>query len=443
MTTEERWNALYSVLNLRGDLNACLQHVFVKRLECLKVELQHEVLRANSRVYEGKAVIIGGTITGFVSRLEAIRTTNPFAILAEEASEVMEPLLVSCFSSSTRKLEKIGDHMQLQPAPQGIEVPSSVLSIQRRMRKNICDLTRNFYVEITTIEDHETCGSKVIGFHCGVPPQSIAVLTPYKGQLMLMRRMLMNTYGLCMKTKGRDSRPAPSCIVSTVDRFQGDEADIVVISLVIDGKSRTPFVKLQNRMRETSKSDDCLAESSTLGDVCCWKCRLLRRDYTLAEDVGALKERRTVAKEERDLKLRFCTVVCSVDLEDYHSYRNSIKCDGHRRKPDVEKHNQQCHVKVESPCSRHPRELVCSNVTASARGMYIDKALEKYQCNIRVEVSLPCGHNQNMTCYSHSEIVAGRRSWLVCNKEAIAPHEYSECKRVLKCTCSEFGRSMH
>ncbi|CAH0514974.1 unnamed protein product [Peronospora belbahrii] len=114
-----------------------------------------------------------------------------------------------------------------------------------------------------------------------------------------------------------------------------------------------------------------------------------------------------VAKEERDLKLRFCTVVCSVDLEDYHSYRNSIKCDGHRRKPDVEKHNQQCHVKVESPCSRHPRELVCSNVTASARGI---------------------------------EIVAGRRSWLVCNKEAIAPHEYSECKRVLKCTCSEFDR---
>ncbi|CAH0514136.1 unnamed protein product [Peronospora belbahrii] len=318
---------------------------------------------------------------------------------------------------------------QMISAPQGIEVPSSVLSIQRRMRKNICDLTRNFYVEITTIEDHETCGSKVIGFHCGVPPQSIAVLTPYKGQLMLMRRMLMNTYGLCMKTKGRDSRPAPSCIVSTVDRFQGDEADIVVISLVIDGKSRTPFVKLQNRMI-----------------VLLSRARLGIGPHIGRELPICCPEHRTsvaVAKEERDLKLRFCTVVCSVDLEDYHSYRNSIKCDGHRRKPDVEKHNQQCHVKVESPCSRHPRELVCSNVTASARGMYIDKALEKYQCNIRVEVSLPCGHNQNMTCYSHSEIVAGRRSWLVCNKEAIAPHEYSECKRVLKCTCSEFGRSMH
>ncbi|KAF4031045.1 ATPase family associated domain-containing protein 12 [Phytophthora infestans] len=287
LTLEERWNALFSVLNLWSDLNTRLQHAFVKQLEDLKVELQREILRANSRVYEGKSVI-GGTITGCVSRLEAIRTTNPFAILVEEASEVMEPLLVSCFSSSTRKLEMIGDHMQLQPsvmgkidfervnkinismferlisAPQGNEVPSSVLSIQRRMRKNICDLTRNFYDEITTIEDHQVCGTKVIGgakrkpgmvplldacegggrevpgvsphvffwthsgrqerasvglsrvnqqeakmtcklvqylVHCGVPAKSIAVLTPYKGQLMLMRKMLMDKYGLRMMSK--------------------------------------------------------------------------------------------------------------------------------------------------------------------------------------------------------------------------------------------------
>ncbi|KAG6968336.1 hypothetical protein JG687_00003807 [Phytophthora cactorum] len=334
MALEERWNALFSVLTLWGDLNTRLQHAFAKQLEDLKVELQREILRANSRVYEGKSVI-GGTITGCVSRLEAIRTTNPFAILVEEASEVMEPLLVSCFSSSTRKLEMIGDHMQLQPsvmgridfervnkinismferlisAPQGNEVPSSVLSIQRRMRKSICDLTRSFYDDITTIEDHEVCGTKVIGgakrkpgmvplldacegggrevpgvsphvffwthsgrqerasvglsrvnqqeakmtcklvqylVHCGVPAKSIAVLTPYKGQLMLMRKMLMDKYGLKMMTKERDPRPVPSCFLSTVDRFQGDEADIVIISLVIDGKSRTPFVKLQNRM---------------------------------------------------------------------------------------------------------------------------------------------------------------------------------------------------
>ena len=36
--------------------------------------------------------------------------------------------------------------------------------------------------------------------------------------------------------------------LSTVDRFQGDEADVVIASLVVDEKSRTQFVKLQNRM---------------------------------------------------------------------------------------------------------------------------------------------------------------------------------------------------
>ncbi|GMF35146.1 unnamed protein product [Phytophthora lilii] len=183
----------------------------------------------------------------------------------------------------------IEDHMQLQPsvmgridfeqvnkinismferlisAPQENEVPSSVLSIQRRMRKNICDLTRDSYNEITKIEDHEVCATKVIGtlskktnplleacerggrevsgvsphiffwthsgaeerasvglsrvnrkeatmtcklvqylVHCGVPPKSIAVLTPYKGQLMLMRKELMTTYGLRNMTKECD-----------------------------------------------------------------------------------------------------------------------------------------------------------------------------------------------------------------------------------------------
>ncbi|KAG3141311.1 hypothetical protein PI126_g15554 [Phytophthora idaei] len=511
---EERWNALFSVLNLWGDLNTRLQHAFAKQLEDLKVELQREILRANSRLYEGKFVI-GGTITGCVSRLEAIRTTDPFAILVEEASEVMEPLLVSCFSSSTRKLEMIGDHMQLQPsvmgridfervnkinismferlisAPQGNEVPSSVLSIQR---KSICDLTRSFYDDITTIEDHEVCGTKVIGgakrkpgmvplldacegagrevsgvsphvffwthsgrqerasvglsrvnqqeakmtcklvqylVHCGVPAKSIAVLTPYKGQLMLMRKMLMDKYGLKMMTKERDPRPVPSCFLSTVDRFQGDEADIVIISLVIDGKSRTPFVKLQNRMivllSRARLGMYVVGNAEYFGETSHWKktFELLEKDAesdnTEAVEctiykgprIGAAlpiccpehRESVALAKEERDLKLGFCTVVCSVELSCSHDC--GLMCHW----PQVNMHNKNCNVEVESPCSRHPRVLKCSAVTASAARAPINEALKKYQCDIRVGVSLPCGHNQKMKCYSHTE-----------------------------CTCSEFDR---
>ena len=38
---------------------------------------------------------------GCISRLEAIRSTRPFAVVVEEASEVLEPLLFSCFCDST------------------------------------------------------------------------------------------------------------------------------------------------------------------------------------------------------------------------------------------------------------------------------------------------------------------------------------------------------
>jgi hypothetical protein len=34
----------------------------------------------------------------------------------EEASEVLEPLLFSCLTSTTCKLELIGDHLQLKPS---------------------------------------------------------------------------------------------------------------------------------------------------------------------------------------------------------------------------------------------------------------------------------------------------------------------------------------
>ena len=47
--------------------------------------------------------------------MESIRKIKPFAILVEEASEVLEPLLFSCLGEDTVKFEMIGDHLQLKP----------------------------------------------------------------------------------------------------------------------------------------------------------------------------------------------------------------------------------------------------------------------------------------------------------------------------------------
>ena len=57
---------------------------------------------------------------GCISRLEAIRSTRPFAVVVEEASEVLEPLLFSCFVSSTVPQKKFRLHVFLAIA-KGIE----------------------------------------------------------------------------------------------------------------------------------------------------------------------------------------------------------------------------------------------------------------------------------------------------------------------------------
>ena len=66
----------------------------------------------------------------------------------------------------------------------------------------------------------------------GVLPSSITVLTPYKGQLLELRRWFSGLPGVDLQT---------------VDRFQGDENDIILLSLVRT-QALTEFIRRQDRM---------------------------------------------------------------------------------------------------------------------------------------------------------------------------------------------------
>ena len=115
MPLRDRWEAFEDfMLSHRLQLEAVLRHVR-ERLPIARKQLQEATVRASAKVYENKSVI-GGTIVGCIARLEPIRATNPFAIMLEEASEVLEPLLFACMCPSTVKLEMIGDHLQLSPS---------------------------------------------------------------------------------------------------------------------------------------------------------------------------------------------------------------------------------------------------------------------------------------------------------------------------------------
>lgn len=509
-------------------------------------------VRSNTMVYEGKEVI-GGTVVACVTRLEAIKRTKPFAIVIEEASEVLEPLLFACFTQNTFKLEMIGDHLQLQPsvqdkfdferqnkmkyslferlvrAPEKFKVQLSVLSVQRRMRKNICDFTRDFYKGITTIQDHSICHTKTIGgarvsqkkrlidkssgegrevpgilphiyfwthegaqtqarvglsrinekeaqmaaaltdylILCGVPKPSIAILTPYKGQLKLLQDKLKNH--LPPREKAKPNTPkhkkmdhiknADAIRISTVDRFQGDESDIVIISLVVDEKSSTGFVQLVNRMIvllsrarlgmyiignvsyfEKANSNikhwsetiqklniPAISDSSSKIDVyngirigkqlplCCPKHRNSKKNATTISEV----------------KLDFCTQLCTKLLRQC-GHQCGLPCHWVERKT----HNQKCQQKVTAPCHLHPKTFECYNFT---QRLTLKAAMDNYKCSDIVRLSYPCGHSTKHKCHE-AHLYVRTKSFPDCVHPAANAFMYATCGHTLAVTCSEFTK---
>lgn len=123
MPLQERWEACQDFMLKHKNQLECVMELIKEQMPVARKELQDADVRAKAKVYEDKT-IIGGTIVGCIARLEAIRATKPFAILVEEASEVLEPLLFACLCPSTVKFQMIGDHLQLSPSIMQVgEVP--------------------------------------------------------------------------------------------------------------------------------------------------------------------------------------------------------------------------------------------------------------------------------------------------------------------------------
>jgi helicase required for RNAi-mediated heterochromatin assembly 1 len=301
------------------------------------------------------ARIIGSTVVGASRRLEALRSAGPFAVVIEEACEVIEPTLISVLAVNTlRKLEMIGDHRQLPAFVQqcwfnfettlpsiktslferlitgqvkststresnaAAILPHTVLDEQRRMRSSIADITRPDYNDLVEILDHHHTSVQCVGdvvlrscvddrqvkylaehrstwpdngrsvpglsqniyfwdllnnsesrpiaglsacnqneaeavayltkwlLLCGCPPASISIITPYKGQKTAITLALRKNN--CLPSFRYDKPPArgTTITISTVDRYQGDENDIVILSLVRCNPGNR-FVGLQNR----------------------------------------------------------------------------------------------------------------------------------------------------------------------------------------------------
>ena len=223
-----------------------------------------------------QATVLGMTTTGAARNRTLLQELRPKIIVVEEAAEVLESHIVTAINGSCKHLILIGDHQQLRPNPNVYRlarrynlnislfermvnngVPCETLEYQHRMRPEISVLLRHiypnlrddpcvrdrgqvkgvsrnmFFLQHSHKEQHDNEGMSHRNEHeaafvaalCrylllqGHLAEKITVLTAYTGQLFeLRKRMPKNDFD--------------GVRVCVVDNYQGEENDIILLSLV-------------------------------------------------------------------------------------------------------------------------------------------------------------------------------------------------------------------
>ncbi len=243
-----------------------------------------------------EADVIGMTTTGAAKHSYVLHDIYPKIVVIEEAAEVFESHIVTSVSPSVQQLILIGDHKQLKPKPNHFDleknyglavslferlimnkIDHSTLQVQHRMRPEIADLLRPHIYE--SLSDHESVlgredvagvGKNVFfidhaqpeeanrdgdskshsNIHevtflvalCryllkqGYTPSQITILTMYRGQLLEIKKRMR-----------RDDFDGVR--VAAVDDFQGEENDIILLSLVrSNSEGIIGFLGIENRV---------------------------------------------------------------------------------------------------------------------------------------------------------------------------------------------------
>ena len=471
-------------------------------LEELRAEEEEEVIR--------KATVVGMTTSGAARYHSMLQKIGPKIVIIEEAAEVMEAHIITSLSRDTNHVILIGDHKQLRPKATVYELAQKYnleislfermvmnsmdckrLSIQHRMRPEIAALTKRFYDH--EILDHETVCKfeNIVGItknmffvdHCqleslngnlqsfsnpheatflkslcmyllqqGYGRHQITILTMYIGQLLLLQEKMPRNQFEGIK-------------ICTVDNFQGEENDIILLSLVRSNlEGRIGFLSESNRI--------CVALSrARKGFYCIGNLNMLRRQCQvwqgICNDLDATKaigdtfeltcqrhKNMTSVRNPGDFpKFGGCSRMCGERLHCGHA------CDRPCHPSDAY-HHDQCQKACFNIC---PNEHQCTEVchypkrcpdcyhsmskTVPRCGheqsipCSVDPAA--FSCLVKCEKVLPCGHKCRKKCGEVctakckekclKSLPCGHSKEMACHRDPTSAECNNDCKKVLEC----------
>lgn len=226
------------------------------------------------------ADVVAATTTGAAKYRNLIYNLNCKIVVVEEAAEVIEAHIITAMPKSTQHLILIGDHQQLKPSTEVYElakkyhldtslfermvkanIPHVTLNVQHRMRPEVADLLRPriyrdltdhqsvkcrggvagiakpvFFISHDVMEQQSMGGKSKQNVHeadflvalCNYilkrryKPEQITILTMYSAQVSALQHAATENME---KVK-----------ITTVDNFQGEENDVILLSLVRSNK---------------------------------------------------------------------------------------------------------------------------------------------------------------------------------------------------------------
>ncbi|XP_072237874.1 NFX1-type zinc finger-containing protein 1 isoform X2 [Leuresthes tenuis] len=507
--TEEEEDSIYDVWSLSLGDRWRLYRLWVTRY---RVELRTKALvseqayqnavdrladvkrRENLQILK-RATVIGMTTTGAAKFREALQEVCPRVVIVEEAAEVLEAHTITTLSRACQHLILIGDHQQLRPSATVYELaknfnlemsmferlvkmglPYVRLNYQHRMRPDIaCLLTPHIYSELenhpSVLEYENIMGLNTNLFFVehnhpeeeirdgkshqnsheanfvvalcrylllqGYKPEQITILTTYTGQLHCLRKLMPATNFSGVK-------------VHVVDKYQGEENDIVLLSLVRSNlQGKVGFLSIPNRvcvaLSRAKKGLYCIGNSVILSRVALWSniFHTLRDKEQMGKALTLCcqnhPDRQIQASCADDFKqapeggciqpCQFrldCGHVCSRVCHPYDSEHKEFKCgkrcekilcdQGHRctlvchkQCPKkcplrVEKIIPQCQHTQMIPCHQDPETFTCQEPCQKLLrcGHQCDSVCGQpcsTKCKVKVTLELQCGHNQKGDCY--------------------------------------------
>ncbi|XP_038052094.1 NFX1-type zinc finger-containing protein 1-like [Patiria miniata] len=411
----------------------------LKEQETLNAQGDLEILQ--------EANVIGMTTTGAARCRNVLQRLGPRIVVVEEAAEVLEAHIITTLTAKCEHLILIGDHQQLKPNPTVYRlaklfnldtslferminngVPCKTLSHQHRMRPEISQLMKRhfykrlyddkcvldmenvmgmqhnmFFINHQRLEDgldddrtrsnqHE---AEVLVGLCkylldqGYDHSQITILTTYKGQLFCIRRLM-------------DRATFEGVRVSVVDNFQGEENDIILLSLVRSNEEGSiGFLRTPNRV--------CVALSrARMGFYCIGNFNILKKAQIWKDIIANLEAEHKIATSlplkcqnhpdkisqvatAKDFKEQApcggCDKSCEYRLPCGHVCR--LSCHPY----DPQHQNYQCQKPCTKSCSRveHSCPLKCHESCKP--------------CQEEVEKLMPdCGHEIRVSCFQFETI---------------------------------------